>query len=247
MPDISTTQNLLLLLAIFIVALLYSSIGHGGASGYLAILSLFSISPLLIKSSVLLLNISVSLIAFSQYYNKSTFNWKLFWSFAITSIPASFIGTKITISEVLFKKILGIYLLISVFKLLFSAKTSENIQKHNLIFALLIGTFIGLVSGMIGIGGGILLSPIILILHWANMKETAAISALFIFTNSISALIGEYAKTTPLDSQIYLWLIIAAIGGLTGAYLGSKKINTFALKYILTFILLLASIKLIFI
>ncbi|MDB5228254.1 MAG: hypothetical protein JWN78_2447 [Bacteroidota bacterium] len=240
-----TESNWFFLILLFIVAFLYASVGHGGASGYLALMALFSFDPSLMKSSALLLNVFVSLIAFVQYYRGGYFKWKLFFPFAITSVPAAFAGAYITVDPVIYKRILGAILIFPILRLsgLFG-KESKETKEVNIIFALIIGAAIGFLSGMIGIGGGIILSPILLLLHWANMKETAAVSALFIFVNSISGLISLFLKGATIDHTIYIWLVIAIAGGLLGAYYGRKRLTNNFLKRVLAVVLLIASVKL---
>ena len=230
---------------LFIVAFLYASVGHGGASGYLALMALFGFSAAIMKSSALVLNIFVSLISFYQYYKGGHFRWKLFLPFIITSIPASFIGAYITLDSMMYKKILGVLLIFPILRLLgIIGKESETIREVKIVWALIIGGIIGLLSGMIGIGGGIILSPVILLFHWGNMKETAAVSALFIFVNSLAGLLGLMAQGTLIDSHIYLWLIVAIAGGITGAYVGRKLLSNKALKAILALVMVIASVKL---
>lgn len=240
-------QNLIWLFIplLFVVAFLYASVGHGGASGYLALMALFSFNPSVMKSSSLILNIFVSFIAFFQYHRGGHFNWKLFLPFVITSIPASFIGAYITLDALAYKKILGVLLIFPILRILgVFGKDTDTIKELNLLGALIIGAIIGLLSGMIGIGGGIILSPIILLLHWGNMKQTAAISALFIFVNSIAGLAGLISKGTTIDNQIYSLVLIAITGGMAGAYIGRKQLSNKTLKVILSLVLFIASIKL---
>lgn len=241
-------QNLtwLFIPLLFIVAFLYASVGHGGASGYLALMALFNFNPSIMKSSSLVLNIFVSFISFYQYYRGGNFKWKLFWPFVIASIPASFIGAYITLDAVAYKKILGILLVFPILRLLgiIGKESNKDTKEPGLVLALIIGASIGLFSGMIGIGGGILLSPVILLMHWGNMKQTAAISALFIFVNSISGLFGLLSNGTTIDPQVYSWVLVAIAGGLAGAYLGRKKLSNKVLKGMLAIVLVIASIKL---
>ncbi|MES2395544.1 MAG: sulfite exporter TauE/SafE family protein [Bacteroidota bacterium] len=230
---------------LFIIAFLYASVGHGGASGYLALMALFSFNPSIMKSSSLVLNIFVSFIAFYQFYRGGHFKWKLLIPFIITSIPASFIGAYVTVDELTYKKILGVLLIFPILRLLgIIGRENDTIRELNWLWALIIGAIIGLLSGMIGIGGGIILSPVILLLHWGNMKQTAAVSALFIFLNSIAGLVGLISKGTVIDDNIYNWVMIAIAGGLAGAYIGRKILSTKALKAILSLVLAIASIKL---
>lgn len=239
--------EILFYLLLLLVAFLYASVGHGGASGYLALMALYSFTPETMRPTALLLNIIVSLIAFIQYSRSGYFRWKLFWPFAVTSIPASFAGALIIIDPGLYKMILGILLLFPVIKLAgINFKSEKNIQKQNLLLSLLIGAIIGLFSGMIGIGGGIILSPLILLLHWADMKQTAAVSALFIFVNSLAGLAGIFTTGFDYKPEMGIMIAIAFTGGLAGSYFGAKKFESALLKKILAAVLLIAAVKLIF-
>ena len=236
---------ILFYILLFIVAFLYSSVGHGGASGYLALMALFSVAPEVMKPTALLLNIFVSLIAFNQYYRSGAFHWKLFYPFAVTSVPFSFLGGTISISGDVYKQILGILLLIPVIRFIgFGNRDVEHKRPVKLLIALLIGACIGFLSGMIGIGGGIILSPVLLLLHWANQKEAAAVSAAFIFVNSVAGLSGQFVQDVNFNTNMYLFVTIAFFGGLAGSYLGSHRFNMIVLKRILGFVLLIASVKL---
>jgi len=233
------------LVLLFVVAFLYSSVGHGGASGYLALMALFSIAPVTMKTSALIMNIFVSLISFVHYYRGGHFKIKLFLPFAVASVPASFAGALVAVDGNLYRKILGAVLLFPILRLFgIFGKESEEVKNVNLVVALVLGASIGFLSGMIGIGGGIILSPVILLLHWAKMKETAAVSALFIFVNSISALAGLFTSGIHIDPSVYVWLGVSLAGGFAGAYVGSRKLKNPILKKVLAFTLLIASIKL---
>ncbi len=238
----------LFIFLLFVVAFLYSSVGHGGASGYLALMVLFGVAPSMMKSSALILNVFVSLIAFYGYYKAGYFRWKLFLPFAVASIPFSFMGAYLTLDVLLYKKILGVILIFPILHLLgvFGKETSEysGRKEINRYWAFVIGAAIGLVSGMIGIGGGIILSPLILLFHWGNMKQTAAASALFIFANSSAGLIGLLSKGIVIDNSVYLWVAVALMGGIAGSYFGSRKLSIPVLKKILSVVLVIASIKL---
>lgn len=228
-----------------LVAFLYSSVGHGGASGYLALMAIFSFAPETMRPTALILNVFVSLVAFIQYYRGGHFVWKLFWPFALASVPMAYFGGMITLDELLYKKILGVLLLLCVIRLVWVKMPSkDHLRKLNIPFALNIGGSIGLFSGMIGIGGGIILSPVILLMHWADMKQTAAISALFIFVNSIASLVGLFQKGIVFTDQMGLMLFLAFAGGLAGAYYGAVKLNSKVLRHVLAAVLVMASVKL---
>lgn len=237
----------LFLAALPIVAFLYASVGHGGASGYLALMALFSFAPDAMKPTALLLNLFVAGIAFYHYYKEGYFNKKLFWSFAIASIPLAFIGGIIEVDALLYKKILAVLLIFAILKMLHVfGKESVIIKDIKIWQGLLVGGVIGFFSGLIGIGGGIILTPVILLLHWGKMKEAAAVSALFIWVNSASGLIGQVTSGVSIPTDAFILVTIAVVGGFLGSYYGSKKINNQWLSYILAFVLTIASLKLFF-
>ncbi|SRR5258706_9815635 len=243
-----TTELMLLFYCLlFAVAFLYASVGHGGASGYLALMAIFSIAPAVMKPTALLLNLFVSLTSFIQFYRGKHFNWKLFLPFAIASVPLAFVGGLITVDTFVYKKILGVLLLIPITRFLFFGNISiKDLKKSNTGLSLLLGAAIGFLSGLVGIGGGIILSPVLLLLKWSDMKQTAAISALFIFVNSLSGLMGQFTKGIQFSPDMYAYVAIAFTGGICGAYFGSMRFNQSILKYLLAVVLMVASYKLLF-
>ncbi len=236
------------LLILPIVSFLYASVGHGGASGYLALMAIFSVTPELMKPTALLLNLFVAAIAFYYYYKEGYFNKKLFISFAIASIPMSIIGGYIEVDTTIYKKILAVLLLFAILKMLnIFGKESAIIRDIKLWQGIVVGGIIGFFSGLIGIGGGIILSPIILLFHWGKMKEAAAVSALFIWVNSAGGLIGQLSSGVNLNMQSFGLVAIALIGGVFGAYYGSKKLNNQNLRYLLASVMAIACFKLFYV
>ena len=232
---------------LFIVAFLYASVGHGGASGYIALMLLYGIAPAIVKPTALLLNLFVSSVSFLQFYRGRHFNWKMFLPFALASIPMAYLGAKMKLNGDIYKIILGVLLLIPVIRLLFFRNTADKeLKPANLYLSLLIGGAIGLLSGMIGIGGGIILSPVLLLLKWANQKQAAAISALFIFVNSLSGLIAQLSDGITFSTSMYAYVVVAFGGGICGAYFGALKFNQTVLKNVLGVVLLIAALKLIY-
>lgn len=229
------------------VAFLYASVGHGGASGYLALMAIFSVSVGVMKPTALILNLFVAGASFYHFYHSNHFKWRLFYPFAITSVPAAFFGGLININITLYRQILAVLLCLSVLRILgFFGKESGSTKELKLWHGLIIGALIGVFSGIIGIGGGIILSPVILLFKWGKMKSTAAVSALFIWVNSAAALIGNlYSGQFTFNNQIPLFLCLAVLGGLFGGYFGSKKFNNYKLSYVLALVLAIASVKLI--
>ena len=234
-------------LILFLVAFLYASVGHGGASGYLALMAIYGIAPEVMKPTALLLNLFVSLTSFVQFYRGGHFRWKLFVPLAVASVPLAFLGGLITIDASIYKKVLGLLLLIPIVRFLFFPNIPVNeLKKSNTILSVVIGGAIGFLSGMIGIGGGIILSPILLLLKWTDQKQTAAISALFIFVNSLSGLAGQLTKGIHFSPDMFAYVGIAFTGGICGAWFGSLKFNQNILKYVLAVVLMLAAYKLLF-
>jgi uncharacterized membrane protein YfcA len=228
-----------------IVAFLYASVGHGGASGYLALMGLFSFAPEVMKPTALLLNLFVAAISFYHYWRMGHFHWKLFVVFALASVPLSFVGGMIEIDAKIYKIILGVLLLLAIIKMidLIGSKSVVN-KETRWDVGLITGGAIGFFSGLIGIGGGIILSPVILLLRWGNVKEAAAVSALFIWVNSASGFIGQWTQGVQLGTMSWLMVGLAVFGGFFGGYFGSKHFNLKVLRYMLAFVLLLASFKL---
>ncbi len=237
--------ELLVLAAIFMVAVLYSSVGHGGGSGYLAVMAFFAVAPNITKPTALALNIFVAGIATIQFYRRGHFSWKVFVPFAAASIPFAFIGGMVELPITYYKLLLGISLGLAAARLAWNFSKNETLREFSWLPAVLIGAVIGLTSGLIGIGGGVFLTPILLLLRWTDAKTAAGISALFILVNSISALIGNYQNAIQLPASVWLWISTAIIGGIIGSTLGSKYFNSLMLRRTLAIVLLVAGVKLI--
>lgn len=263
----------------FLVAFLYSAVGHGGASGYLALLSLHEIAPECMKPIALVLNLLVSGIAFIQFYRQGHFLWRLFLPIALFSVPMAYWGGLTPLKDIWYQRGLGIFLLVSVVMMLWASDSgaSDAVDSVNngrgwwnkeTGVAAFMGAIIGYVSGLLGIGGGILLSPVLLMIRWTQQKQTAAISSAFIFVNSASGLLGFVQQHTPwvitaqktgdvmglgmavdagwyIVAMILCYLILPVLlGGLMGSWYGAKKFNQTVMKYILCAVLLIAAIKL---
>lgn len=238
----------LLAALIFAVALLYSTVGHAGASGYLAAMALFGVAPAVMKPTALTLNVLVSLVAATKFYRAGFFSWRVFWPFALTSIPASFIGGSLTLPGHIYKLIVGVVLLYSALRLFLIAKRPDR-EKPNqapLWIALTFGAALGLLSGLTGVGGGIFLSPLLLLMGWAKTKETAAVSAVFILVNSTAGLLGHVSAVASVPRAIFFWAPLAVIGGWIGSELGTRKLPVPQIRQWLAVVLILAGLKLIF-
>lgn len=238
---------LLFYLLLLLVAFLYASVGHGGASGYLALGAIFDLAKEVMRPTALLLNLFVSLTSFIQFYRGKHFIFRIFFPLAIASVPMAFVGGRIDIDTGLYKIVLGILLLVPIIRFLFFQNIRvDEIRKSSFLLSLIIGALIGFISGVIGIGGGIILSPILLLLKWTDQKQTAAISALFIFVNSLSGLIGQWTKGIAFSQHMVGYVAVAFVGGFCGAYFGAMKFNQNVLKVLLALVLTLAAYKLIF-
>jgi uncharacterized protein len=239
-------NDLFLYLVLPLVAFLYASVGHGGASSYLMVLALLNFAPEQIRPTALIMNMFVSMMAFLGFRKTVVFPNRLFLSLIIFSIPAAYLGGSILVDTILYKRILGILLFFPILRFLnvFPINESNSVDQKWWM-APLLGLLIGFFSGLIGIGGGIILSPILLMLGWTNMKETAAVSALFIFLNSVSGFLGADGFHIQIDQQLWIVMPLTILGGGLGAYLGARKFNPVAIKYLLTVVLFIAAVKLI--
>lgn len=235
-----------LTLSIFVVAILYGSVGHGGASGYIALMALFGLAPALLKPTALTLNIVVSAIVAWSFIRSGHFAWRLFWPFALTSIPASFIGGYLTLPPAIYRPLLGLALLFAALRLVLKVRDDERpLTALPLMPALLIGACFGLLSGLTGIGGGIFLSPLLLLGGWGKAREVSGVAALFILVNSCAGLLGHSSLLAQIPSFTPLLAAAAFSGGLLGATLGCRLLPTRALIQALSLVLVLAATKLI--
>ncbi len=234
-----------ILLLVAAVAFAYALVGHGGASGYLALMGVLGFAPEVMRPTALLLNICVSLIACIQFSAAGHFRWKLFWPFAVASVPLAYLGGRVGLDPLWYKRALALCIIVAALRLLGLFGPGKRAQRDvPLLLALIIGAIIGLLSGMLGIGGGILLSPVLLLCAWADAKGAAAISAPFILVNSIAGLLGSSSEAFHIDWTMLLWAGTAVIGGILGSWIGARKAPEPRLRQALGAVLLLASIKL---
>lgn len=235
----------MLALGVLLVAFLYSSVGHAGASGYIAVMTLWGMTPAEIKPAALSLNILVAVLGTWQFRRAGHFSWRLFWPFALASIPAAFVGGWIALPAKPFKILVGLVLLASAARFFFDPP-AEPPEKHPSLGASLgIGAGLGLLSGLTGTGGGIFLTPLGIFLRWDKTKTIAALSVAFILVNSIAGLTGHVQKTGSLPGVVPILAAAALAGGAAGSYLGSERLPHTAVKRLLSAVLLIAGIKLI--
>ena len=236
-----------IVLAITVVAILYSSVGHGGASGYLAVMAMLAVDPAVTRPTALVLNLFVASIGAYQFYRAGHFSWRIFWPFAVTSIPFAFIGGMIHLPTQIYKLVLGLVLLFAAFRLAWSFTRAGESKQPPLWVALIIGAVIGLLSGLVGVGGGIFLTPVLLLMNWSETKTAAGVSALFILVNSASGLLGNYKQVSILPNEAWVWVGAAIVGGLIGSTLGAKRFDSLTLRRVLALVLVFAGAKLIFV
>ncbi len=240
------TETVLLTLLIFTAALLYASVGHGGASGYLAAMALFNQAPEVMKPTALVLNILVAGVGTVRYTQAGCFSWNTFWPFAALSIPFAFAGGMWKLPDATYKAILGLVLLFAAWRLAIrqSAHAPPAQRAIFLPAALVLGAAIGLLSGLTGVGGGIFLSPLLLLLGWADPRKTAGVSAAFILVNSAAGLLGHLESVKLLPGEILWWAPAALVGGIVGAELGSRRLTPLAMRRMLAAVLVVAGLKL---
>ncbi len=244
----TTLTILCLALLILLAASLYASVGHGGASGYLAAMALLGVAPAVMKPTALALNILVATIATLKFSGAGCFSGSIFFPLAVASVPAAFIGGSIFLPSQIYRPIVGLVLLYAALRMLLIRQnlTSATISAIPLGWALLFGVSIGLLSGLTGVGGGIFLSPLLLSLGWANPRQAAGVSAPFILVNSIAGLLGQLSNVVNLPSVLPLWAIAAVVGGWIGSEYGSRRFKNTLLQQVLAVVLVIAGLKMIF-
>ena len=249
--ELTLTITLLIAALIFIVAVLYSTVGHAGASGYLAAMALFGIAPAVMKPTALTLNIIVAVVGTIRFIRAGFFSWRTLWPFALASIPAAFVGGWLTLPASIYKAIVGVVLLYSAVRIFFSAKRADQheTQLPPIGIALIWGAAIGLISGLTGVGGGIFLSPLLLMMRWAPTRETSGVSVTFILVNSIAGLLGHglfahVATVSTLPRTALMWAPAALIGGFIGTELGTRRLPIAGIRRWLSVVLVVAGLKL---
>lgn len=230
---------------ILLVALLYSSVGHAGASGYIAVMSLFGLAAVDIRPTALTLNILVAAIGTWQFWRAGHFSWRLYWPFALTAVPMAFIGGYLNLPTQIFEVLVGIVLLVSASQLVRRMPAEGDTRPPAVGLALGTGAGLGLLSGLTGTGGGIFLTPLLILMRWARTTTAAAVSAPFILLNSAAGLAGNLTATKSLPQFVLPLIVVVVAGGFVGSYLGSRRLPHTAIKRLLAAVLLIAGIKLI--
>ena len=239
---------LIMTLAFFVVALLYAIVGHAGGSGYIAVMVLAGMALVDIRPVSLSLNVLVSLIATAQFVRAGHFSWRLFWPFMLGSLPLAWLGGTLQLSATPFKILLGLALLFSAWRLIAQRIEPSRYRELSLLPAIVAGGVIGLLSGLLGIGGGIFLTPLLLLMGWAIPKQAAAVSAPFILVNSVFALAGfGMHNTITLPIHFVEYAAAVVVGGLIGSYLGSHRLQSRTIVLVLSAVLLVAGGKMLYV
>ena len=241
------SETLIIAILFFAGAALYASVGHAGASAYLAVMGLYNFTPAAMKPTALALNVLVAAVATFKFYRAGLFSWKLFWPFAVVSVPAAFIGGATTLPARWYKVVVGIVLLYAAIWMIRSSLKPLNVTAHPppLWAAIVAGLMIGFLSGVTGVGGGIFLSPLLLYMGWAETRATSGVAAPFILVNSIAGLLGHFSSVAELPPSIPMWGVAVVLGGWLGASYGSKRAPAPVLRQLLALVLVVASVKLI--
>jgi len=244
---------LLLAVFFFVAALLYASVGHAGASAYLAIMALASVSPDVARPTALALNIVVaSLVAF-RFWRGGYISWRALAPFLLGSIPLAFLGGALPVAPGLYKKLVGVVLLLAAAGMALTARRAAQADTGRAkpsvptIPAVGIGAGIGLLSGLTGTGGGIFLSPVLLLAGWAETRAASGIAAPFILGNSVAGLAGNLSRLASLPSTLPLWIVAVVGGAVIGSEIGNRRGQTLLLRAALSVVLVIAGLKLIFI
>jgi uncharacterized protein len=247
---IDAQQAFLLGALFFAASILYSSVGHGGASGYLAAMGLFGIAPAVMRPTALVMNIAVASISLYKFSRSSGFDWRLFWPFAVTAVPMAFVGGRIQLPILWFGVLVGCVLLFSAIRLFIETLVANRrvrpiIGPPPIVLAMVLGAAIGLLSGLTGVGGGIFLSPLLVLTGWATVRQSAAPTAAFVLINSISGLLGLLSRQPTLPDALPYWVAAVIVGGLIGATYGSRRLGNNAMRQALAVVLVIAGAKMI--
>ena len=239
-------QLTFLFFAVGLIAFLYSSVGHAGASGYIAVMTLWGLAPEVIRPTALVLNILVASIGTFQFWRAGHFAWKLFWPFALLSIPAAYFGGYLQPSASFLRILIGLVLLFSAARLILRRSDPPKVEPPSRLMAIGVGAGLGFLSGLTGTGGGIFLTPLLLFCKWAQIRKAAAVSALFILVNSIGGLAGYFVAKHSIPSLGIFLAGAAIIGGTIGSHLGSRRFPVRTISLLLATVLFIAGAKLIF-
>jgi len=232
---------------LLLAALLYSSVGHAGASGYLAAMALVGISPAVMKPTALALNILVAVIATFKFYRVGSFSWRIFIPLAVSAVPLAYLGGTLSLPAHLYKPLVGVVLIYAAWRSFHTASgaSSYEVRDPSMPILLVSGAALGFLSGLTGVGGGIFLSPLLLFFRWAPVKVISGVAAAFILVNSIAGILGVMSASTEFHPALPLWGLVVVVGGYIGAEYGSRRLGNPAIQRLLALVLLVAGAKMI--
>ena len=229
-----------------IAAALYSSVGHGGASAYLAIMALFSVAPEVMRPTALALNLVVATFAGARFALKGQTNWRLLAAFAVTAVPAAFIGGMLHLPPEVYRPLVGVTLLAAAVRLFWQPErlAARPVHSPSLGITLPTGAALGLLAGLTGTGGGIFLSPLIILFGWEDARKTSGVAAAFIVLNSVAGLLGNIASVEHLPVALPILVTSVFVGALLGTWLGVTRLPRHRMLQGLAIVLIIAGLKL---
>jgi uncharacterized protein len=242
-----TLEQILFIVALAMVAMAYATVGQGGATGYIALMGLVGFAPDVIRPAALILNVLVSVIGTAQFARAGLLQWRIFYPFALLGVPFSILGGATHLPARIYHPVVGAFLLLAAWRIARSARQGDDgdadVKFAPLPVSVLAGAVIGFVAGITGIGGGILLAPLMLARKWASARETVAVSAAFNLLNSAAALAGLWITTPDFATPPAWWLLAVVCGGSLGAWLSVRTLPTWAVRYALAVLLLVAALR----
>jgi uncharacterized protein len=243
-----TAEDLILAALFFAAALLYSSVGHAGASAYLAAMALVGVPVAIMRPTALVLNLFVASIVVVRFSLARHLPWRSLVPLAIGSVPAAFVGGSIELPGELYRPLVAAVLVAGAWRLATSPAPVDDASRPGVpwIAGIVSGATIGLLAGLTGTGGGIFLTPLLVLAGWTGTRDAAGLSGAFILVNSIAGLAGLLGAGLMLPPQLPLWIGSVAAGGLIGSWLGAARYSVLNLRRALAFVLLLAAAKLVF-